>query len=189
MAEKRVVVETHLGVDHQAGFAAGLFDDAERVDFQQRGVIFPPSLVHAHEEFGGRKQQFAGESQGGGEFARLVGHQPNRGVDGFLDDFLWRLGSDGFDLHAPLGAHHHHRAEGGAIQQHGEVKFLFDVRGGFHQELAHDAAVRAGLVGHQRGPDHPLGFVVHFFGRAADLHAAFEAVFEGAFAAPSRVDL
>ena len=128
MAVERVVVEAHFGVDgHQSFFAAG-FDDAERIDFDKGGVVLPPGVVDALEEFGAGVDQAAPESERGGQAPGLVWHEAERGIDCLTHDLFGSFGGDFFDVHASLSAGHDDRARGGAVQENGQVEFLFDVQ-------------------------------------------------------------
>jgi hypothetical protein len=66
-----------------------------------------------------------------------------------LGDFL--------DVHAALGAGHDERTRIGAVEQHGEIKFLFDFRAFGEQQRLHFAAVRAGLLGDEHVAEHFFG--------------------------------
>ena len=76
-----------------------------------------------------------------------------------------------------------------AVEQHGEIKFLFDFRAGGEQQRLHHAAVRAGLLGDEHVAEHFFGERNRFVHRRRDFHAALKAGFESAFAASAGVDL
>ena len=93
------------------------------------------------------------------------------------------------DVHAALGTGHDERARRFAVEQDGEIKFLFDFRAGGEQQRLHLAAFRAGLFGHQNIAEHFFGKAHGFVHRAGDFHAALKTGFERAFAASAGVDL
>ena len=77
----------------------------------------------------------------------------------------------------------------GAVEQHGQVELLLDVRRGGDEQLADEPALRAGLLGDEHVAQHGLGLLANFLRRLAQLDAALEAALEGAFAAAAGVDL
>jgi hypothetical protein len=52
---KRVVIQSDLGVDRDYRFfPVRGFDDAERIDLDQRRIAFPPGFVNAEQQPGRR---------------------------------------------------------------------------------------------------------------------------------------
>jgi hypothetical protein len=96
---------------------------------------------------------------------------------------------DFFDVHAAFGAGHDNGPGGGAIQQYGAIKFLFDGGRAGDQKFADQAPFRAGLLCHQHVPQHGFGLFKNILRRPAELDAALKAALESALAAPARVDL
>ena len=136
-------------------------------------------------------EQIALEPERGGNLARLIRHDADGGINPFLEDLLRRFGGDFLDVHAAFGAGHDERARVGAVEQHGEVKFLFDASRRGDEQLA--ARSR---------PSGPVCLVTSTwpsicFGERrrlrrhdrSELHAALKAALERAFAASAGVDL
>ena len=119
----------------------------------------------------------------------MVGHHADRRINGFLDDFFRTFRRDFLDVHPALGARHHYRPRRGAVEQHREVKLLFDVRRDGHQQLADQPPFRSGLFCHQHIAQHRFGFGVNVLARAAQLDAALKAILESALATSARVNL
>ena len=76
-----------------------------------------------------------------------------------------------------------------AVQQHGQVKFLFNLRAGGEQQRLHLPAFRASLLGDQHLAQHMPGERNRFIHGRRDPDAALKTVFERALAAAARVDL
>ena len=92
MPVKRVVIEAHLGVHRQQAFLA-IFagDDAERIDFDQARVAFPPRLVKTGKQLRTRRDQVALKAERDRQFAPLEGHQADSRVNDFAKNFLRML--------------------------------------------------------------------------------------------------
>ncbi len=71
----------------------------------------------------------------------------------------------------------------GAVQQHGEVKFLCDLRSGGDQQRLHHAAFGAGLLGDEHIAKHFFGKANRFVHGRCDFHAALKAGLESSLAA------
>ena len=80
-------------------------------------------------------------------------------------------------------------AAAAAIKEDGKVVFLGDVHRLGDEYLAHQFALRAGLVRDERLPEHFAGDVFCLLRCIDDMHATFESVFEGALAAATRMHL
>ena len=80
-------------------------------------------------------------------------------------------------------------ADGGAIEENGEVKFARDIHGFRDEHLVHDFALGPALVGDQRLAEHLPGDLGGLLRRVAHLHSALEAVLESALSPPAGVDL
>ena len=57
-------------------------------------------------------------------------------MNGFPNDFFWRVGRHFLDVHAPFAAGHHDWLGGRTVQQDGEVIFVRDVDRFRNQHLA-----------------------------------------------------
>ena len=190
MPVKRVVVEADLCIDrHHRLIAFQGFNQAERIDLDKRGVAFPPRPIDGEQQFGRGVDQVVFEAERGGEFARLIRHHADRGIDGFPDDFLRRVGGDFLDIHAALGAGHHDRPRHSAVEQDGDIEFPFDDRGGFDKEFADDAALRAGLFGDEHLAEHGFGAFDNLVGRRTDFDSPKKPAFECTLAAAAGVNL
>ena len=96
---------------------------------------------------------------------------------------------DGLDVDAALGGGDDHRLGGGAVEQDGQVVFLFDVAGLGEVERLHLAAGRAGLDGDQRVVEHLVGVIERVGLGLGEFDAALVAVGEGTLATPTGVYL
>ena len=99
---------------------------------------------------------------------------------------------DRFDVHAAFGGDDEGDVAGLAIDQHGEVEFLFDVGAVFDVDAVDLLAGRARLRGDKVMAEHGLHVLERLFLREAEADAAFFTGFlldELALAAAARVDL
>ena len=133
VAEERVVVEAHLGVERQPLAVLG---QDQRVDLGQRRVLVDVGVV---ERLGDRGE--AGDLVGrrcpsaNAELPRLVGVQPEQRVGLDADDLLRPLARDLFDVDAALGAGHHDELPARPVEDDAEVELLRDLDAGHDQHL------------------------------------------------------
>ena len=116
----------------------------------------------------------------------------SRRINGKVDDFFGRRGSDFFDVHAALGRADKTDAAGLAIHEQGKVKFGFNACAVFDVDTVDDLACGAGLVRDQCTAQHLLGFLCGFFDRFGQTHATCftgAGLLECALAAATCVDL
>ena len=159
------------------------------VDLDHGGVGFPEHGIDALEEFGGGLGFVAGELEAEDDFADLEIGETVGGIDEDFGYFFGGLMGDGLDLDAALGGGDDDGAGGGAVEQDGEVVFLFYVAGLGEIDGLHLAAGGAGLDGDESVAEHFGGHLLGVGLGLAEFNAAFEAVGEGAFAATAGVDL
>src|SRR5690606_28141268 len=112
------------------------------------------------------------EAEGADDFANLEIGEAEGGIDDDLGDLFGRLVSDGFDLHAALGGRDDDRSGGDAIEENGEVVFLFDVARLGEVDRLHLAPDGTGLYGDESVAQHLAGEVRGLGLRRAELHAA-----------------
>ena len=193
MTEEGVVVERHLGVE---GEELAFLRDQERVHFDHRAILLPVELVELRHEGHALLEEVAGEAEREGDLASLEGLEADGRVDLHLEDLLRGVVGDVFDLHAAFGRGDDDREGGRAVEEDGEVVLVVAAVGalaqvgGFGEVDRLDlAAGFAGLGGHEGVAEHRLGVLEGLLLRRRELHAALEAVGEGAFAAAAGVDL
>ena len=103
---ERVVVERHLRVEREQ--VAGRGDD-QRIDFEQRRVGRDERLVERRHHLDGLADLVARQAELKRELPRLERLQPERRIDGRLEDAIGRLFGDLLDLDAAIRADHQHR--------------------------------------------------------------------------------
>ena len=163
--------------------------DNEGVHLHHRAIAGDEKFVEVLKKRGSIFEEGRGDTQHFCELAGLVGLEADEGIDGKVKDFLWGVLGNGFDIHAAFCAGHDDRSGNGAIDEDGEVKFLFDLDRLGDKHFADDTAFLAGLVGHEGFSEHLGCGVANLGGRFAEVHAAFEAVFKSPLAAAASVDL
>ena len=169
MAEQRVVVEIHLGVEGDHG---ALLGDDQRVDLGERGVELGEGLVEREHEAHRILDLVALEAEAEGEAARMERLHAGGRIDRHHEDLLGGLGGDLLDLHAALGRRHHGDAPGGAVDQHAEIELAADVEAFLDVDALDFLALGAGLVGDQVHADHLLGGIGHVLDGLDHLDAA-----------------
>jgi hypothetical protein len=137
----------------------------ERVERREHGGKLPDLLL--------------GEAEREAELAGLVGLQARGRVDPHLEDLLGRLLGDLLDVHAALGAGHHHHAAGVAVDEHAEVELAGDAQALLDVHGAHLGALVASLDGDELAAEHPPRGVAR--GAGATLHH-LDAAGDGVFA-------
>jgi len=186
VAEEGVVVEIEFGVEGE-DFAGGGLD--EGVDLDHGAVAGHEEFVEGGEDFLEGAEFVRGEADGFAEFLALEGLEAEGGVDGFVDDFLGRVLGDFLDVDAAFAAEDDDGALGGAVEEYGEVVFLFNIHALGDEDLADEFAFGAGLMRDERLADHFAGDVRSFLGGVHQMHAALEAVHESPLAASACMDL
>ena len=89
VAEERVVVEVHLGVERQHLAVAG---DDQRIDLDERGVELDEGLVQRGDELRARGATWSpSRPSPKAMLAGVKGHQPGRRIDRDLEDLLRRV--------------------------------------------------------------------------------------------------
>src|SRR5262245_32547915 len=107
-----------------------------------------------------------------GELPRLERDHARRRIDMFAKNLFRMRGGHFFDVHTARGACDDDRLAGGAIDQHAEIQLAIDLDSFFDEHAANLAALRAGLMGHERHADHLPGDALRFVGRFRKLDAA-----------------
>ena len=174
-----VVVEAHLGVEREH---VALRGGHERVDLHHRRVGLHEGLVDRQHQLDRLGHQRRVEADAEGQLPGLERLQAHGGIDVRLPDEVGRLVGHLLDLDAALGAGHHHRAAGRAVDDDAQVELPGHLQALLDEDALDDAAVGAGLVGDQRHAEHVLGVALGLLGRPGDLDAA-------ALAASARVNL
>jgi hypothetical protein len=161
----------------------------EGVDLDHGGVGLPERGVEVADELGGVLRLGAGEAELGDELAHLeVGEAVGR-VNDDAEDLLRRVVGDLLDFHAALGGGDDDGLRAGAVEEDGEVVFLFDVARDGEVDGLHLAARGAGLDGDEGVAEHLAGDLLGVGLGLAELDAALVAVGERALAAAAGVDL
>ena len=151
VAEQRVGIERHLGVEHEQFLALG---HDQRVDLEHRHVGGEEGLVKLPRELLRLLGEIAGELEPEGDGAAVVGHEALGGIDRDRLDALGRVVRDRLDVHAALGRDDHGDPAGRTIDQHRQIEFLVDVGPVGDVEAVDLLAMLAGLRGDQRVTEH-----------------------------------
>ena len=179
MAVQRVLVEIDLGVERNYAAVRG-YD--QRVDFRQRRIGVPESLVQRLHQFTGIGDQLIGYPDLARQGFGFVTAEPGFGIDhDLVNQFRGFLGH-GFDFGAALGTGHDHDPLRGAIDDQADIEFIGDVGALFDQQALDQLALGPGLMGHQGHAENRVGVLAHLVETFSQLDAA-------ALAAPARVDL
>ncbi len=99
----------------------------EGVDLDHGGVGLPIAGVEIADQLGGVLGFGAGEAELGDKLAHLEIGDAVGGIDDDFEDFIGRVVGDFFDFDAALGGGDDHGSGGDAVEEDGEVVFLFDV--------------------------------------------------------------
>ena len=181
-----VVVEIELRIERHDLIVRG---DGQRIDLHERAVALQIQIPHRGEELHGLIGQRTAQTERCGDFAALVGLQTERGVHELLENLLRGLFGHFFDVHAAFRGGDDGVAAAGAVKQDGEVVFLRNIDRFGDEHFAHQLALRAGLVRHERLAEHFARDLLRLLRGVHDVHAAFEAIFEGALAAAAGMNL
>ncbi len=169
MTERGVVVAVELAVQR---VQVAVVQDGQRVDFNQRQVLFVEDAVQVDHD--------------AGELAGLLGSQAHLEADvtavvalHALDevhiqgvDLVRGLGSNLLDLHAAFRGGDEADGTGATIDQHRQVQLLDDLTGGGHQHQVDRQLDAGGLVGGHLGAEHLGRSGLDVFDGLAELDAA-----------------
>ncbi len=169
VAEERVVVDVHLGVERQQVAALG---HDERIDLEERRVGRDERVVERTHQLDGLLDGVARQPQRERQLASLEGLQAQGRVDADLEDSLGRLLGDLLDLHAAVLAHHQDGLARRPVDHQAQIELAADVEALLHQHAANLAAFRSGLMRDEPHPDHLLGRRLRLDRRLDDFHAA-----------------
>jgi hypothetical protein len=100
VAEEGVVVEVDLGIQHHH---VALLCDRQRVDLREAGVLLEVALRQRHEDLHHRADLFVAEAEIEGHLLGLEWLQTEFGIHSDLENLLWSLVCDFFDVHAAFG--------------------------------------------------------------------------------------
>ena len=163
--------------------------DDERVHLHHRAVAGDEKFVEILKKRRGIFEEGGRNTQHLGELARFIGLKADERINGKVENLLGCVLGDGFDIYAAFSAGHDDRCGNGAVDEDGKVEFFLDFDRFCDEHLADDAAVFAGLVGHEGFTEHFEGGITNLGGRFAKMNAAFEAVFKCPLAAAAGVNL
>ena len=189
MAEQRVVVERHLGVEHAQ---LALLGDDQRVDLQHRHVLGDEGRIELRHQLFRLLGEIARQPQRLRDGAAVMAHDAGRRIDREGDDLLRVVVRDVLDVDAAFGGDHERHFGGFAVDQDRQIKLLVDVGAFLDVEPVDLLAVRPGLHRDQRRAQHLLGEFIDLGDRFGDAHAALVAgggFLELALAAAAGVDL
>ena len=186
MTEEGVVVEIQFGIQ---GHHIAALGDRQGIDLHLRAVLFQKEAVHGVDEPTRGPQPSGGKPQKDAGLSRLIGLQPESGVDLFAEDGGGILFRDSFDLHATFPTGDEDRAISHTVQGNREVKFPGDFRRFPHQNGMDRLPLGSGLMGDQLIANHARGDIADLGGGFDEMDPRFESVLECALPAASRVDL
>ena len=169
MAEQRIVVEGHLGIERQQTAVLG---GDQRVDLDHGGIEIAEGAVGAHESGHRLADHRRRKTQGKGDLAGLELLHADRGLDGTADHGVGLGLGDLLDLHAAGTGGNQRHALLGTIQHKSQIQLTVDVAGAFDIEAVHDLAGRAGLVRHQALAEQLVGRFPDLVVGTAQLDAA-----------------
>ena len=161
----------------------------ERIDLYHGTITLHEELEEVAEELGRLVHQRAGQPESSGDVARLVGHEPKRGIHADAKDFFRRLLGDRLDVHSAFRAGDDHRRRRGAVEKDGEVEFTKNVHSLSNKDLSDLLAFRTGLMGDQGLAEHSRGQILGLQRSITKVNATFKTRREGSLAPPSRMNL
>ena len=169
MTEQGIAVERHLGVENAQ--MAVLHDD-QRIDLQQRHVLFDERLVE-------RREQGLGIVRGGTRELESLRDCSDVGIrdagfrlDGDRVDLLRRVVGDRLDVHAAFGRNDEGHLTDRPVDQERAVELAVDVCAVFDVQTVDLLAGIAGLRRYQRVAEHVAGVGHHFLDGLGKAHAA-----------------
>ncbi len=169
MAEQRVIVEIHLGVERDHVAAVG---KNQRIDLGERCIGFVECLVEPLQHEPRFRERRFGDADLARDVIGLAALQARHRVDEHLMDILRCLGGDFLDIHAALATRHQAHALRAAVNHHADVELLLDVGAFFDQESPYFLPQRAGLMRLQHHAENPARMLLHFVERFCKLDAA-----------------
>ena len=189
MAERGIVVEAHLGVEHAQ---VTIIHHDQRVDLEHAHVGVDKGLVEDREQLGRIGLGIAIERQRRDDLGHVgIGDASSR-VDIDADDlFRGRLGNC-LNVHAAFGRDHERHAAALAVDQQRAVQLAGNVSAVFDIQAIDLLAGIAGLLGHQRVAQHLPGegnYLVDGLGQAHAALGIWTQFLELALATATGVDL
>ncbi|MNX96617.1 hypothetical protein D3C86_1289400 [compost metagenome] len=189
MAEQRIAIERHLGVENAQ---MAIFHDDQRVNLEESHVLLIEGLVEDREQRLGVFRSNTLKLERLGDRGNVgVAHTLFR-VDGDGVDFLGRVVGDSFDIHTAFGGNHESNLADGTVNQQRAVEFAGNVCAVFDVETVDLLAGVARLRRYQRVAEHVLGVGNDFVDRLCQTNAALGVgaeFLELALAAAASVDL
>lgn len=189
MAEQRVAVEGHLGVENAQ---MAIFHDDQRVNLEESHVLLIEGLVEDREERLGVFGCNAVQRESLGDRSNVGVAYTLFRVDGDGVDLLGRVVGDSFDVHAAFRGNHESNLADGTVNQQRAVELAGNVRAVFDVETVDLLAGFTGLRRYQRVAEHVLRVGNDFVDGLRQTNAALgvRAEFlELALAAAASVDL
>ena len=133
MPEERIRIEVELGVERDHAAVAG---DDQRVDLRERRVGFVERAVQALQHRAALRDAARGDAYPARDVVGIgIGETLER-IDEHAMYLLRRLRGDRLDIHAAFGARHQAHALRHAVDHHGDVELLPDVRAFLDQQPA-----------------------------------------------------
>ena len=169
VAEQRVRIEVHLGIERHHAAVAG---EDQRIDLGEAGVGVPERLVQPLQHAARLRHGGLRHADLARDVVRLGILQAGGRVDEDLVDLFWRMRGNLFDVHAALARSHQADPLRDAIHHHADVEFLLDVRTLLDQQAPHLLAFRPGLVRLQLHAEDLAGVLADFIHRFRHLDAA-----------------
>ncbi len=189
MAEQRVAVEVHFGVEAEQ---LAVLRHHQRVDFEQAHVLVEDQLVEPLHHLRALFHLVALEAQRECELARVERLQTRCRIDRHREDLVWRIVRHLLDVHAAFGRGDERDARGCAINERGEIELAGNIDSVLDIDASNGAPRRAGLDGDESVPQHLLGELLGLARRLGEANAALVArrgLLELALAASAGMDL
>jgi hypothetical protein len=168
MAEERVPVDRHLGVE---GDDVPARRDDQRVDLDQRRVLALRDLGKLREHLGDLVKDVLVKARVRGDRPGGAGVEGRRRVDVALDQGLGVLLGDRLDVHPALGGDHRQQLLLGAVENHRRVVLGGDVGPGLDPDLVDLERPLAARAADVHAEDR-LGMLARLIGVGGDLDPA-----------------
>jgi anthranilate phosphoribosyltransferase len=169
VAEERVVVEGHLGVERDE--LAVACNDAW-IDLEHGRIGVDKRAIERLQKRYGVGSNLDGQAHSKRNLARLIWLQADDWLNHFAKNRAGIVLGDFFNFHAACGAGHKNHFAFGAIDQQPKIQFAFDFQAFFDEQALDDAALRSSLVGDQFHAQHLTGNFGGLIGGARELHPA-----------------
>ena len=169
LAEHRVVVEAHLGVERDDAVVLG---DDQRVDLEHGRVVVAEGAVAAQDRLHRVLDLLDVQAELEGDLARLEVLHADGGLDDHGDERVGLLLGDRLDLHAALLRGEHADALLLPVENEAEVELFFERVGDLDVDALDGLALGARLVRDERPAEHALGGLAHLVVGLAELDAA-----------------